>query len=103
MMVQKKTFRFLSRLPEYSRFQYKPRHYDPDKEDLARRVKMAKSDREKEQLQQEYRIRDKFGHVRMNRQQYSRLQHQRVMSKVRFLIILNILLLLALYIFVKVL
>jgi len=102
-MAQKKTFRFLSRLPEHRRFQYTPRYYDADKEDLERRVKMAKTDREKEQLEQEFRIRDKFGHVRMNRQQYSRLQHQKVMSKVRFLFILNILLLIALYIFVKVL
>lgn len=35
-----KIFRSLSRLPQHSRFNYKPRHYDPDKEAWEKKKKL---------------------------------------------------------------
>lgn len=103
-MIQK--FRFLSRIPNHRKFEFAARYYDAEKEDLDKRVKAAMAESKnlkKEDIERRIRFSDSFNDVSMSRKSYSRIQHQKNMATVRFLIILSILLILSLYIFVKVL
>lgn len=98
------SFRSLSRVPQHKKFSLEPRYYDAEKEELESRVKLSTADAARaDKLRREFRISGRFQDARYERSTYKRVQHQKNMATVRFLIILNLLLIIVLYIFVKVL
>ncbi len=64
---------------------------------------MAKTEAGNPETEEADKMRQQFSGMLLNRHQYARIHHQKVMSRIRFLIILNLLLIVALYIFVKLL
>lgn len=93
--------RRMFKIPSHRKFQYDPRFYDPEKEALERRIKMAELDAEdkEEALNQAQKV--KFQHrwksASSDRNFYTRIHHQKSMMRIRFFIILNILLLLVIF------
>ncbi|TVR78475.1 MAG: hypothetical protein EA412_08545 [Chitinophagaceae bacterium] len=85
------------KIPEHNRFNYDPRYYDPEKEDLEKRVRLAKLNRPEEEQEAtteeellKIRIAQNFKKARTNsRPSISRSLNQ---SRLRFFIILGILL-----------
>ena len=102
-MVQK--FRFLSKIPDHRKYEMLPRYWDREKEELDKRVKAAVAESKSDYEEEHRRIRfsDSFYEASISRKSYGRVQHQKNMQTVRFLVILSILLITSLYIFVKVL
>jgi len=111
-----KNFRFLSKVPKNKSFSFTPRYYNPEKDELEKRVKLAmleaKQDKEAKiideergrfSIREQHKMADKFNDVSINRSSMQRIQHQKNVANVRFIVILNILLIIVLYIFIKVL
>jgi hypothetical protein len=93
--------RRMFKIPSHRKFQYDPRYYDPDKEDLERRITMAELDaKDKEEAlnkRHKLRFQDRWKSAADDRNFYTRIHHQKSMMRIRFFIILNILLLLVIF------
>ncbi len=92
------------------RFNIEPRYHNPEKEDLERRIAMAKAQRKRdieegleiqesdetleERVKMKFRMEERFYDSVMDRDSFARIQHQKNKSNVRLLIILNILIIL---------
>ena len=99
--------RSMFKLPRNKKFEFQPRYYDPEKEDLERRVRMARAQAgedaevDEEILRKKLSFEDRLRSSAADRNFCSRIQHQKSMSRLRFFIILNILLLLSLMLVYK--
>ncbi len=95
------------KIPEHSRFHYVPRYYDPEKEELERRIRLAEMEAgSREEAMKKVRsikFEDRMRTARANDRFYARIQHQKTMSRVRFFIILNILLIITIFAIYKLL
>lgn len=82
---------FKTRKPK--RFDYHSLYYSAAKEDLEQRVKMATSGNSisEESIRRKLSFGDKFSESNTEKQFYSKLRHQKSMSRIRFLIILQVL------------
>lgn len=101
-----KKFRFLSKLPNHRSFAYKPRYFNPEKEELQQRVDSAikaNKDESAFSIKQKHKISESFHRQVTNKNTIGRVQHQKSISNIRFLIILNILLIIAIYVVFKLL
>lgn len=99
------------------RFHIEPRYHDPEKEDLERRVAMAKTQRKRDleegieieesdetlekRVKTKYRMEERFFDSVMDRDSFARVQHQKNKSNMRLLIILNILIILTAFLVFK--
>lgn len=101
-----KKFRFLSKLPNHRSFAYKPRYFNADKEELQKRVddavKASNSEYELS-IRRKHKISEEFHRQVTNKSTIARVQHQKSISNIRFVIILNILLIIAIYVAFKLL
>jgi len=89
------------KLPDHSKFNYEPRYYDPEKEELERRIRLARmkadSEEEFEKRIRSIKFEDRLRTARANDRFYARVEHQKTMSRVRLFIILNILLIITIF------
>lgn len=95
------------KLPDHSKFNYEPRFYDPEKEELERRIRLARmktdSEEEFEKRIRSIKFEDRLRTARANDRFYARVAHQKTMSRVRLFIILNILLIITIFAIYKLL
>ncbi len=89
----------LFRTPGHLRFQYVPQHYDPDKEDLEKRVKAAKQDKPKDLKNSKSRIANSYRSRYQKHRNISRRANRQ--SNVRILIILALLIVIAYYFLIQ--
>jgi hypothetical protein len=79
----------LFRTPGHLRFQYVPQHYDPDKEDLQKRVKAAKNEKAVDTKQAKSRIAQSYRNRYQKHRNISRKANRQ--SNIRLLVILMLL------------
>lgn len=95
------------KVPKPKQFEYRPRYYDPVKEELEQRVEEAKSRGASVQRMHSFRrqleLREKFRESTSDRLFFARVAHQRNMSRLRLLLIVNILLIVVIYAIYKLL
>lgn len=89
----------LFRTPGHLRFQYIPQHYDPDKEDLEKRVKAAKSEKDGDVKAAKSRIASSYKSRYQKHRNISR--HSNRISNIRILIILALLVGLTYFLFIQ--
>jgi hypothetical protein len=89
----------LFRTPGHLRFQYVPQHYDPDKEDLEKRVKAAKSEKAVDMKQSKSRIAQSYKSRYQKHRNISRRANKQ--SNIRLLVILALLIGLTYFMFIQ--
>jgi hypothetical protein len=89
----------LFRTPGHLRFQYVPQHYDPDKEDLEKRVKAAKQDKPKDLERSKSRIANSYKSRYQKHRNISRRANRQ--SNIRILVILALLIGIAYYFLIQ--
>ena len=100
-----KNFRFLIRLPETNKFEFTPRYYDQEKEDLQKRVRAAAAERQisEEEARREIKFSEEFSRANRHKLFESKVKHQKNMANLRFIMILMMFMIIGLYIFIKLL
>ena len=90
-------FQFLSRLPRHRKFEYVPRHPKPGKETLRGGIKLSNAETAKDGAsclpETDEAPHPAFG----SRRSLVRDQHVTSMSRIRFLLVLNIILIIVIY------
>jgi hypothetical protein len=89
----------LFRTPGHLRFQYIPQHYDPDKEELEKRVKAAKSEKAHDVQASKSRIASSYKSRYQKHRNISR--HSNRISNIRILVILALLVGLTYFLFIQ--
>ncbi|SRR6056297_15598 len=89
----------LFRTPGHLRFQYVPQHYDPDKEDLQKRVKAAKSEKQIDMADSKSRIAQSYKSRYQKHRNISRRANRQ--SNIRILVILMLLVGLTYFLFIQ--
>lgn len=91
----------LFRLPKVRKYNYTPRYYDPVKEEFEQRVKQAEAKSSGRghlvDFKRSMRLKDQWREAQGDRQFFAKVQHQKMMSRIRFLIIVNVLLILVIF------
>lgn len=99
--------RSMFRLPKHRKFEYQPRYYDPVKEELEQRITEVKnrgaSVNRMHNFRRQLAFQDKFKEATSDRLFFARMQHQKNMSRLRFLLIINILLIIVIFAIYKLL
>ena len=93
--------RSMFKLKGPKRFQYAPRYFDPVKEELEHRVREAKIRGEGRlsliSMRRQAALSGKWEDASADRQFFARVQHQKNMSRLRFMLIINILFILIVF------
>lgn len=93
-----------SKTPKHKSFHYGPRYFNAEKDELDKRVKMAKlagDTDDSDHIRRKISFSDKFRDSVFDRAFSARIRHQKMMSRIRFLVVLNILLIMVLVVFFK--
>lgn len=99
--------RSMFKLPKHKKFEYQPRYYDPVKEEMEQRIAEVEgrgaSVNRMRSFKRQLEFQDKFKEATSDRLFFARMQHQRNMSRLRFLLIVNILLIIVIFAIYKLL
>jgi flagellar biosynthesis/type III secretory pathway M-ring protein FliF/YscJ len=93
------------RVPKHRIFDFKTRYYNAEKEAFEERVIKAgaegKEGRDEKHIRRNIKFSDRFNHTIEDKRFSAKIEHQKTMSRVRFLIILQILLIIVIFIIYK--
>lgn len=87
------------RTSKNKKYNYKPLYYNKEKEDFERRVRLAaiKNDTDFKSMERMVRLSDKFQDNQADHHFFRKVRHQKNMARLRFLIIINILLIIVIF------